>query len=247
MTVRIDVLTLFPAMFGPLDESIIKRAREKRILNINTYNIRDFTNDRHNRVDDYPYGGGCGMVMSAEPIYNAVEHIFKSSTLKPKVLLMTPGGKVFNQSIAIELSKEEHLIFICGHYEGIDERIKPLVDEEISIGDFVLTGGELASMVVIDAVCRMVPGVLSSELSYEDESFYDGLLEYPQYTRPEVFRDMKVPEILLSGHHKKVRLWRRYQSLKKTKEKRPELINYGKLSSEDKKLMLKIEANDESF
>jgi len=245
--VKIDILTLFPEMFSPFDASIIKRARDKKLLEINTYNIRDFSNDKHKKVDDYPYGGGCGMVMSAEPVYNAVEYIFKNSETKPKVLLMTPEGKIFNQDMARQLSKEKHLLFICGHYEGIDERIKPLVDMEISIGDFVLTGGELASMVIIDAVSRMVPGVLSSQLSYEDESFYDGLLEYPQYTRPEVFRDMRVPQVLLSGHHEKVRKWRRYQSLKKTKEKRPELIDYSKLTEEDKKFLLMIESGDETI
>lgn len=242
---RIDVLTLFPEMFSPLDASIIKRAREKGIIDINLYNIRDYTKDRHNRVDDYPYGGGSGMVMSADPIYSAIESVIKDSKQKPRIILMAPGGRVFNQELAKELAREEYLMFICGHYEGIDERIKPVLDDEISIGDFVLTGGELASMVVIDATCRMVPGVLSSNESYEEESFYEGLLEYPQYTRPEVYRDMKVPEILLSGHHENVRKWRRYQSLKRTLNKRPDLIDYDKLSDEDRKLIKMIESGDE--
>lgn len=244
---RIDILTLFPEMFSPLDSSIIKRAREKGIINIHTYNIRDFSTDKHNRVDDYPYGGGSGMVMNAEPIYNGVEHILKESTQKPSVILMSPSGEVFNQELSKKLSEEKHLIFICGHYEGIDERIMPLVDRSISIGDFVLTGGELASMVVIDSTCRMVPGVLSSEESYQEESFYQNLLEYPQYTRPEMFRGIRVPEILLSGHHEKVRKWRRLQSLKKTMKLRPDLIDVNNLTDEDKKLIKRIESGDEDI
>lgn len=242
---RIDVLTLFPEMFSPLDASIIKRARDNGIIEINIHNIRDYSNDKHKRVDDYPYGGGSGMVMMADPIYNAVNTITRSVNNKPRVLLMSPGGRVFNQKIAIELSKEKNLLFICGHYEGIDERIKPLVDDEISIGDYVLTGGELPSMVIIDSVCRMIPGVLSSSSSYEEESFYNGLLEYPQYTRPEEYRGMKVPDILLSGHHEMIRKWRRLKSLKKTLEVRPDIIDYDKLTMEDKELIKKIQCNDD--
>jgi len=242
---RIDVLTLFPEMFAPLDMSIIKRARDKGIININIYNIRDFSKDKHNRVDDYPYGGGSGMVMMADPIYNAMEFICKDLKVKPRTLLMSPGGRVFNMEMAKELSREEHLVFICGHYEGIDERIKPLVDDEISIGDYVLTGGELASMVIIDSTCRLVEGVLSSSTSYEEESFYNGLLEYPQYTRPEEYRGMKVPEVLLSGHHENIRKWRRYKSLKKTMELRPDLMDYSKLSPDDKKLIAEMESKFE--
>lgn len=244
---KIDVLTLFPEMFAPLDVSIIKRARENGIVEINLHNIRDFTKDKHKKVDDYPYGGGCGMVMAADPIYSAVEYAEASaeaSSDKPWIILMSPGGRVFNQKMAKELSKKPHLLFICGHYEGIDERVKPLIDEEISIGDYVLTGGELSSMVVIDATCRMIPGVLSSSESYENESFYDGLLEYPQYTRPEEYRGLKVPEILLGGNHEKVRIWRRYQSLKITYEKRPELIDESKLNREDRKLLNDIKAGN---
>jgi len=242
---KIDILTLFPEMFSPLNISILKRAREKNIIEINTFNIRDFSKDKHNRVDDYPYGGGYGMVMAADPIYNAVEYIVNENKLKPRIILMSPGGSKFNQNYARELSKEEHLLFICGHYEGIDERIKPIVNDELSIGDYVLTGGELASMVVIDSLCRMIPGVLSSSESYENESFYEGLLEYPQYTRPEVYRDMRVPEVLLSGNHEKVRVWRRYHSLKKTMSIRPDIINYEGLSSEDSKLIKMIQQSDE--
>jgi tRNA (guanine37-N1)-methyltransferase len=242
---KIDVLTLFPEMYSPLDSSIIKRAREKNIIEINVHNIRDFSRDRHKRVDDYPYGGGYGMVMTADPVYNAMEHIIGPEDDNPRVILMSPAGKVFNQEMAKELSREGHLIFICGHYEGIDERIKPLVDDEISIGDYVLTGGELASMVIIDSTCRLVPGVLGSSGSFEEESFYDGLIEYPQYTRPEVYLGMKVPEILLSGHHEKVRKWRRYQSLKRTMEARPDLLEKAILSEEDRKLLRMLKNREE--
>lgn len=245
---KIDVLTLFPDMFSPLDVSIIKRARDKGIVNLNIYNIRDFSKNKHKRVDDYPYGGGPGMVMAPDPIYSAVDYLLcTNSEEKHRILLMSPGGKVFDQNTAKEFSKEDYLIFICGHYEGIDERVKSIISDEVSIGDYVLTGGELASMVVIDATCRMIPGVLSSNSSYEEESFYDGLLEYPQYTRPEIYNGMGVPNILLSGHHEKVRIWRKYQSLKSTLEKRPELIDYNKLTDEDKKLLKKIQSMDENI
>lgn len=238
---KIDILTIFPEMFAPLEYSIIERAREKGIITIDIHNIRDFSLDKHKKVDDYPYGGGSGMVMAPDPLYRAVEHVMSRSSCKPRVLLMSPGGSVFNQTLAKELSREEQLIFICGHYEGIDERIMPLVNDEISIGDYVLTGGELASMVIIDSTCRMISGVLSSSSSYEDESFYGNLLEYPQYTRPVEYRGMRVPEILLSGHHENVRIWRRYQSLKKTLGRRPEIIDHKNLTEEDKKLLCKIE------
>lgn len=244
---KIEVLTLFPEMFSPLDVSIIKRARDKGIIEIAIHNIRDFTKDKHKKVDDYSYGGGYGMVMGADPIYSAVEHLLCNSHGNHRTILMGPGGKVFSQDMARELSLEEHLIFICGHYEGIDERVKPLINDEISIGDYVITGGELASMVVIDSTCRMIPGVLSSDTSFEEESFYDGLLEYPQYTRPEVYRNMKVPDILLSGHHEKIRVWRRYQSLKKTLKIRPELINNEKLTKEDRKLIEKIKSGEDNI
>lgn len=238
---KIDILSLFPEMFTPFDVSIIKRARDKGILDIKVTDIRDFTEDKHNRVDDYPYGGGSGMVMMADPVYSAVEHITEKYEEKPKIILMGPCGKKFNQNIAKQLSNEKHIVLICGHYEGIDERIRPLIDEEISIGDYVLTGGELAAMVVVDAVSRMIPGVLSSSISYEEESFYDGLLEYPQYTRPEEYREMKVPEVLLSGHHENIRKWRRFESLKRTYINRPDLIDSKKLTDEDRKMLKEIE------
>lgn len=239
---KIDILTLFPEMFAPLNYSIIKRARDRGIIDIDIHNIRDYTEDKHKKVDDYPYGGGYGMVMMPQPIYDSVKHVMENSDDRPKVLLMGPGGKMFDQDMAKELSREDHLLFICGHYEGIDERVKPLIDEEISIGDYVLTGGELPSMVIIDSVSRMIPGVLSSDESFQEESFYSGLLEYPQYTRPEVFNGMEVPDILLSGHHENIRKWRRYQSLKKTMLLRPELLDFDKLSKEDREMVRKIES-----
>lgn len=232
-----DILTLFPEMFDVFNYSIIKRARDNGIISINLFNIRDFTNNKHRKVDDYPYGGGAGMVMQAEPIYNAVEFIKNKYGYKPYTILMTPKGEIFNQNLSKELSNINHIMFICGHYEGIDERIMPLVDKEISIGDFVLTGGEIACMAIVDSVSRLVPGVLSSSESFEDESFYAGLLEYPQYTRPENFNGMKVPEVLLSGHHENIRKWRRYEALKVTYLKRPDLLNKIELSDEDKKMI----------
>jgi tRNA (guanine37-N1)-methyltransferase len=224
MSLRIDILTLFPGMFAPLKESIIKRAGEKGIVDINVINIRDFAFNKHRMVDDLVYGGGAGMVMKPEPIYEAVQHI-KSSAAKampPRIIITSPQGEIFSQKKAWELSKEEHLIFICGHYEGIDDRVRVLFQgEELSIGDFVLTGGELPSMVIVDAVVRLLPGVLGDEVSAEEESFSDGLLEYPHYTRPAEFQGLKVPDVLLSGNHEEIRIWRRKQSLLKTWKNRP--------------------------
>ena len=234
---KFDVLTLFPEMFEVFNYSIINRAKEKGIIEINTVNIRDFTNDKHKKVDDYPYGGGAGMIMQAEPVYNAVESIKNKYGFKPYTVLLSPRGKIYNQDRAKELSNINHIMLICGHYEGIDERITPLIDTEISIGDFVLTGGELACMAIIDSVSRMVPGVLSTSESYEEESFYSGCLEYPQYTRPEEFMGLKVPDILLSGHHENIRKWRRYQSLKLTLVRRPDLLEELKLNKEDVKML----------
>ncbi len=238
-----DVLTLFPEMFDVFNHSIIKRAREKGIIDINPINIRDYTNDKHKKVDDYPYGGGYGMVMQAEPVYNTMDAVVNLRGKKPYTIMLSPRGQKFNQSIAKELSSMDNIAMICGHYEGIDERIMPLVDREISIGDFVLTGGELACMVIIDAVSRLIPGVLSTNESYEEESFYSGLLEYPQYTRPEEFRDMRVPDVLLSGHHENIKKWRRYQSLKITMERRPDMLKDFNFTKEDKKILAEIKAN----
>ncbi|KEH97790.1 tRNA (guanosine(37)-N1)-methyltransferase TrmD [Clostridium botulinum] len=232
---RIDILTLFPEMFDIFNYSIIGRAINKEILQINAYNIRDYSENKHKKVDDYPYGGGAGMVMTPQPIVDSIKALKKNNS--GKVIFLGPRGKTFNQEVAKELSKEKELIFICGHYEGIDERAYKYIDEEISLGDFVLTGGEMACIPVVDSICRLVPGVLSSSESYMEESFYNGLLEYPQYTRPECFEGEKVPDVLLSGHHENVRKWRRLNSLLVTKEKRLDLFNKVDLSKEDKKLL----------
>ena len=218
---RFDVLTLFPNMFDILNESILGRAQEKNLININVVNIRDFSKDKHNKVDDTPYGGGAGMVMRADVVYDCYNSV---KTDNSKVIYLSPQGKTLNQDKVKELSKEKHLILLCGHYEGIDQRvIDEIVDEEISIGDYVLTGGELPAMVLIDSVSRYVEGVLNKE-SIQEESFTDDLLEYPQYTRPEVFRGKKVPEVLLTGHHQNIEKWRKEQSIKITQSKRPDLM-----------------------
>jgi tRNA (guanine37-N1)-methyltransferase len=223
---RIDILTLFPEMFvSPLDHSILKRARDKGIVDIVFTNIRDFAPDKYRKVDDAPYGGGPGMVMMCAPVFDCFEHVEKLSPEKGRVILLTPQGRKFDQKKAVELSKENRLILISGRYEGFDERIRiGLAAEQISIGDYVLSGGELAAMVVIDAVVRLLTGSLGDENSPKEESFSEGLLEYPQYTRPEVFRDMKVPDILLSGDHKKIAQWRHQQALDRTKQWRPDLL-----------------------
>ena len=236
---QFDVLTLFPEMFEPLNKSIIGRAKEKGLININLINIRDFSENKHKKVDDTPYGGGAGMVMQADVIYNAYKSIKKTNA---KVIYMSPQGQVLNQKKVEGLSKEEHLIILCGHYEGIDQRvIDEIVDEEISIGDYVLTGGELPAMVLIDSVSRYVEGVLKEE-SIKEESFSEGLLEYPQYTRPETFEGVKVPEILQSGHHENINKWRRYQALKNTYYKRPELLENVELSEKDKEYLDEIKS-----
>ncbi|WP_175429415.1 tRNA (guanosine(37)-N1)-methyltransferase TrmD [Clostridium acetireducens] len=232
---NINILTLFPEMFEIFNHSIIGRAKNKGIINITTFNIRDFTDDKHKKVDDYPYGGGAGMVMKAQPIVDCIKHVKKNKDVK--VIFLGPRGKTFNQDLAKNLSKEKEIIFLCGHYEGIDERIYKYIDMEISLGDFVLTGGEMACIPVVDCICRMVPGVLSSSESYTEESFYNGLLEYPQYTRPKYFEGENVPEVLLSGHHENIRKWRRAQSLKITRKKRPDLFKNIKLTKEDIKLL----------
>ncbi len=224
---RIDIVTIFPGMFEPvLNESIIKRAQNKGKVKIHVHNLRDYSCDKHKKVDDRPFGGGSGMVMGPMPIFNAVGHIkSKAKSKRVKVVLLCPQGERLNQKIAKKLAKYRHLILICGHYEGVDERVrKSLVDEEISIGDYVLTGGELPAMVLIDSVVRLVPGVLGDKNSLNFESFEGNLLEYPHYTRPADFRDMHVPEVLLSGDHKKIESWRKEQALKRTKQRRPDLL-----------------------
>ena len=231
------VLTLFPEMIEQgLNTSIIGRAIEKGLLTLKAPNIRDYAFNRHSKVDDYPYGGGAGMVMQAEPVYCAYEAITKEMPKKPRVVYMTPQGRVFDQAMAEELAQEENLVFLCGHYEGIDERVlEEIVTDYVSIGDYVLTGGELPAMVMIDAISRMVPGVLSNNESAEYESFQDGLLEYPQYSRPEEWHGKKVPPILLSGHHANVEKWRHEQSLVRTKERRPDLYEaYMQKEAEEK-------------
>ena len=233
---QFDVLTLFPEMFEPLNESIIGRAKEKGLININLINIRDFSKNKHKKVDDTPYGGGAGMVMMPDVVYDA----YKSLNPKDaKVIYMSPQGQKLNQKKVVELSKEKHIILLCGHYEGIDQRvIDEIVDEEISIGDYVLTGGELPAMIVIDSVSRYIEGVLRDD-STKEESFSEGLLEYPQYTRPEVFNGKQVPEVLLSGHHENIDKWRREQSLINTKKKRPDLLENIELSEKDKRILEK--------
>lgn len=232
---KISIMTLFPEMFNIFNHSIIGRAVQKNILQFSLFNIRDFTEDKHRKVDDYPYGGGAGMVMTPQPIVSTIKHV--KNLNKGKVIFLGPRGKVFNQELAKELVQEEELIFLCGHYEGIDERVYEYIDMEISLGDFILTGGEMACIPVIDSICRLVPGVLSKSESFTDESFYNGLLEYPQYTRPENFEGKVVPEILLSGHHENVRKWRKAKSLKITNDRRPDLFYRYELSKEDKKLL----------
>ncbi len=224
---RFDVLTLFPgSMDRLLGESILGRAREKGIIEINTVNIRDFTLDKHGRVDDYPYGGGAGMVMTSQPIYDAWRSLAEPCPAKPHTVYMSPQGKLLDQKAALRLREKEHLIILCGHYEGVDERVlEEIVDEEISIGDYVLTGGELPAMVLIDCVSRLVEGVLSSQDSYSDESHFSGLLEYPQYTRPPEFLGRQVPDILLSGHHANIGKWRKLQMLERTRVKRPDMYS----------------------
>ena len=234
---KFDVLTLFPEMFEPMKHSIIERASEKDLIDINLINIRDFSKDKHKHVDDTPYGGGAGMLIRPDVVYDAYSSVSEENA---KVIYMSPKGKVLNQNMVKELSKESHLIILCGHYEGIDQRVlDEIVDEEISIGDYVLTGGEIPAMVLIDSVSRYVDGVIKKE-STKEESFSNGLLEYPQYTRPETFLNSKVPEVLLSGNHQNIEKWRRQKSLENTYKKRPELLKNKKLSLEDKEFLCKF-------
>lgn len=235
---RIDIFTLFPQMFvGPLESSILKRAVDRGLVHFNIHNIRDYTHDKHHTTDDYAYGGGAGMVMKPEPVFEAIEAVkSQAAEMQAKtllIILLTPQGRHFCQPIASELAKYDWLMLICGHYEGVDERIREyLVNDEISIGDYVLTGGEMAAMVVADTVVRLLPGVLGSGESLLYESYTGGLLEYPQYTRPEVYRGWKVPEVLLSGNHGEIAKWRREQSIKRTSERRPDLLDNGKMTGE---------------
>ena len=237
---KIDVLTIFPeAVRGGVDFSIIKRAQDKGIVSIAVHDIRDFAEDKHRTTDEQPYGGGAGMVMKPEPIFSAVESVVDATAPeKTRIILTSPQGEVFSQDKAAELSALSHVVFICGRYEGVDERIrKRLVTEELSIGDYVLTGGELPALVMLAAIVRLIPGALGAEESVQEESFSEGLLEYPQYTRPAEFRNMSVPEVLLSGHHGEIAKWRRAQSLKRTLERRPDLLLKKDLSKEDRRIL----------
>jgi tRNA (guanine37-N1)-methyltransferase len=242
---RIDILTLFPPLFAaPFDFGVFRRAVDSKLVSLNVYNIRDFALGKHRTVDDYPYGGGAGMVMQPGPIFAAVEHVRESVPEDERnfpVVLLTPQGRVLSQTIALELSLHRHLLFICGHYEGVDERVREhLATEEISIGDYVLTGGEVPALVVIDAVLRLLPGVLGSEASALEESHAGGLLEYPQYTRPFDFRGWTVPEVLLSGNHADIARWRREQAIRRTLERRPDLLEKTELRLEEKKLVERL-------
>ncbi|MDO8446944.1 MAG: tRNA (guanosine(37)-N1)-methyltransferase TrmD [Deltaproteobacteria bacterium] len=240
---RFDILSIFPEIFtSPFEHSILKRAREAGLIDINLVNIRDFAEDRHCMTDDYPYGGGSGMVMKPEPIVKALRHLEEKSG-RGRVILLSPSGKRFDQSVARRLSIENHLVFVCGRYEGIDERIRErFVDEEISIGDYILTGGEFPAMVIVDAVSRLIPGVLGCAGSTEEESFSGDILEYPQYTRPPEFEGMRVPDVLLSGNHAEIARWRRREAIKKTLSVRPDLLEKAALTYEDKKNLREIEA-----
>ena len=237
------VLTLFPEMIEQgLDTSIIGRAMKKGLVSLNAVNIRDYANNKHSKVDDYPYGGGAGMVMQAEPVYQAYKAVEEKISTKPRVIYLTPQGQCFSQKMAEDFAKEENLVFLCGHYEGIDERVlEKIVTDNVSIGDYVLTGGELAAMVMIDAISRLVPGVLNNDVSAEFESFNDNLLEYPQYSRPEEWMGEKVPEILLSGHHLNIEKWRREQSIIRTIERRPDLLENANLTDKEKEAFEIIE------
>jgi tRNA (guanine37-N1)-methyltransferase len=238
---KIDILTLFPAMFeGPFRESIIRRAADEGLIDIRLHDIRDYATDRHRTADDYPYGGGAGMVMKVEPLAACIEAV-RTERRDARVILTTPRGKPFEQAKAGELAGKEALLIICGHYEGVDERVRELfVDEEISLGDFILTGGELAAMVIVDAVTRLIPGALGSDESAAFDSFADGLLEYPHYTRPADFRGFRVPEVLLSGNHREIARWRRMEALRRTMAVRPDLLETARLSEKDKEFLLEL-------
>ena len=240
---RFHVLTLFPEMIEQgFHTSITGRAMEKGLLSLNAVNIRDFAGNKHMKVDDYPYGGGAGMVMQAEPVYAAHQSLEEQAGRKLRTIYLTPQGHTFNQKMAEEFAQEEELVFLCGHYEGIDERVlEEVVTDYVSIGDYVLTGGELPAMIMIDAISRLVPGVLHNDVSVEFESFQDNLLEYPQYSRPEVWHDRKVPEILMSGHHANIEKWRREQSVIRTAKNRPDLLEKAELTEKEKKLAEEVQ------
>jgi len=245
---EISIFTIFPEMFeGPLHTSILKKAQDKQLISFKLVDFRSYSPSKHKNVDDSPFGGGAGMVLKPEPIFLAVEDVVGDPAQYPgKILLMSPQGQPFTQELAGQLALEEKLTFICGHYEGFDERIRSLAHMEISLGDYVLTGGELPAMVIIDAVSRLLPGVLGEEESVYSDSFYNGLLEHPHYTRPRDFRGHSVPEVLISGNHEKIRIWRRKESLRRTKTRRPELLERIELSKEDRKLLAEISAEEDN-
>lgn len=239
----IKIFSLFPEMFiGPLGSSLLGKARDKGILQIDVINFRDYSTNKHHAVDDYPFGGGAGMVLQPEPLISALRDHLNLDDPDTEIILMSPQGKVFNQEAARQLSQKKQLAFVCGHYEGFDERIRSFVTQEYSIGDYVLTGGELPAMVMIDTISRLIPGVIKEQESYEDDSFYHGLLEYPQYTRPQNFEGMEVPEVLLSGHHENIRKWRKKQSLLRTLQRRPDLLEGYPLDQEEAKMLAEIKA-----
>ncbi|MGT2711689.1 tRNA (guanosine(37)-N1)-methyltransferase TrmD [Streptococcus oriscaviae] len=240
---KIDILTLFPEMFAPLEHSIVGKAKEKGLLDIRYHNFRENA-EKARHVDDEPYGGGQGMLLRAQPIFDTIEKI---DAKNPRVILLDPAGRRFDQAFAEELAQEEELIFICGHYEGYDERIKTLVTDEVSLGDFVLTGGELAAMTMVDATVRLIPEVIGKEASHQDDSFSSGLLEYPQYTRPYDFRGMTVPDVLMSGHHENIRKWRLEQSLRKTYQRRPDLLTNYAFTEEEAAILARIKSEDTLF
>ena len=243
MIMKFNILTLFPDMFeAVLGDSIIGRARENGLVELNIVNIRDFSKNKHRKTDDYPFSGGGGMLMTPQPIYDAYMSIAEGRKKKPHTIFLSPQGRVFDQKRAVELAEMDEIVLLCGHYEGVDQRVLDMiVDEEISMGDFVLTGGEIPAMAVIDAVSRMIPDVLANEKSYGDESHFNGLLEYPQYTHPQEFMGVKIPEILISGHHKNIEKWKREQSLLVTKKKRPDLLEKAELSDEDRRFLAEFD------
>lgn len=239
---KVDILTIFPSMFDSLNQSIVGKAQEKGLLELHTHDFRENASNKQRHVDDMPYGGGQGMLLMPQPIYDTMDKIPHE---KARVILLDPAGKRYNQKMAEELAQEEHLIFICGHYEGYDERIKDLVTDEISLGDFVLTGGEVAATVIVDSVVRLLPGALGKAASHEDDSFSSGLLEYPQYTRPEEFRGKKVPSVLMSGHHENIRKWRLTESLKKTLARRPDLLEQYETNVEEEEILKQLKMESE--
>ncbi|WP_439818213.1 tRNA (guanosine(37)-N1)-methyltransferase TrmD [Weissella paramesenteroides] len=243
---RIDVLSLFPNMFAPMRESIIGKTVERGLVDFNVTDFRNYTDNKHHKVDDEIYGGGQGMLLMPQPLFDAMDAVEKEAGSRGRVILMDPAGKTFNQSIAEELAKEDHLTIIAGHYEGYDERIRTLVDDEISLGDFVLTGGELGAMTVIDATVRLLDEALGDERSAVDESFSTGLLEYPQYTRPADFRGLKVPDVLLSGHHANIAKWKHKEALRRTYQRRPDLLADYVLTAEDQKLLKEIKQEEQT-